>query len=180
VRRKIITLFAALSLLLCLATVVLWVRSYWVAEAFKISAEYTTPLEVRSQVLLFSEGVVTFSRRDAIALSMKERWSLRFEIPSAHVAIVPPPPPESPSRGFAGFGTSDRQVVANGMGISQKFLSLPVWPVVAVFGILPAAWFMTRCRHADLTCRTCSYSLIGNTSGVCPECGKPVTPTHRV
>ncbi|HEY8750742.1 MAG TPA: hypothetical protein VIM11_22345 [Tepidisphaeraceae bacterium] len=143
-RRKIFILGAALSLLLCLATVVLCVRSYWVAEAFKISEEYIAPLEVRSQVLLFSEGVVTFCRRDVIALSMKERWGLSSEIPLAHVAIVPPPSQELPSRGFAGFGTSDRQVVANGMAISQKFFRLPVWPVVMMFGFFPVAGLTTR------------------------------------
>ena len=32
-------------------------------------------------------------------------------------------------------------------------------------------WF-TRPRPAGL-CRTCGYSLRGNVSGVCPECGTP-------
>ena len=30
-------------------------------------------------------------------------------------------------------------------------------------------------RRRSQCCRHCGYSLVGNTSGVCPECGKPTT-----
>jgi hypothetical protein len=47
--------------------------------------------------------------------------------------------------------------------------------------VLPAVIVGTAVHHVwpvypeIAACRTCEYSLIGNTSGTCPECGEPIT-----
>ncbi|HXE54585.1 MAG TPA: hypothetical protein VN541_16300, partial [Tepidisphaeraceae bacterium] len=59
------------------------------------------------------------------------------------------------------------------------YLLIPVPWLIAAFGLLPVysalAWRRHRLRAADRArrqcCSTCGYSLLGNTSGVCPECG---------
>jgi hypothetical protein len=56
-------------------------------------------------------------------------------------------------------------------------LYLPYWLIILLFAVLPSAWTLNRLRTRknDLNlCGTCSYSLTGNTSGICPECGTPV------
>jgi len=65
-------------------------------------------------------------------------------------------------------------------------VAVPSWLLLAVLAPLPAVWIGTligrfrayrRRRLSDCThCYTCGYNLTGNTSGVCPECGSPVTP----
>ena len=53
----------------------------------------------------------------------------------------------------------------------------PAWCSWLVSGIAPTFWIWrrvrSRCRPSGL-CGYCGYSLTGNTSGVCPECGTPV------
>lgn len=53
--------------------------------------------------------------------------------------------------------------------------------LIAIACILPD--FLRALREAnrrwDNQCVDCGYSLKGNTSGVCPECGRKVRPTDR-
>lgn len=54
---------------------------------------------------------------------------------------------------------------------SLTYLQVPLWPVVVINAIatlwLAFNWPARRTRE----CIECGYSLIGNTSGACPECG---------
>lgn len=65
--------------------------------------------------------------------------------------------------------------------VRARMLSLPCWmpPLIAAF--LPAWWFPRRRRSRQRVrrigrgeCAECGYSLAGNPSGVCPECGTPI------
>jgi hypothetical protein len=51
-------------------------------------------------------------------------------------------------------------------------------PTSLAMALLPALWLAClqrrRLRQDPRQCRHCGYSLIGNESGVCPECGAPV------
>jgi hypothetical protein len=69
------------------------------------------------------------------------------------------------------------------IGVREFFA--PAWSISLLFAILPllrmAAFIRSmkgqrryRFRAANKLCQTCSYNLMGNTSGVCPECGTPV------
>ncbi len=55
------------------------------------------------------------------------------------------------------------------------FLWIPLWPIpVAAFGLATRAWSLERrARRSGAVC-PCGYDLHGNTTGVCPECGKSV------
>ena len=51
--------------------------------------------------------------------------------------------------------------------------------IIAVAAVLPALYSISLLRRRSrrnltASCRSCGYSLTGNTSGVCPECGTPV------
>jgi len=59
---------------------------------------------------------------------------------------------------------------------STVFLDIPLWLVLFVFGAYPALALSKhiirrRSRKRD-HCLKCGYNLAGNTSGVCPECGR--------
>jgi hypothetical protein len=69
----------------------------------------------------------------------------------------------SPPFGFLGAG-DDRRVVLVPLWLSWLFLT----------GITGWIIWKNRCRLLG-HCRHCGYSLTGNTSGVCPECGTRVS-----
>ena len=55
----------------------------------------------------------------------------------------------------------------------QVATDLIVWGVVTLPGIVIAALIAaTGKKHEPNQCRACGYSLLGNTSGRCPECGE--------
>ncbi|MCO6437711.1 MAG: hypothetical protein J5J06_11530 [Phycisphaerae bacterium] len=66
---------------------------------------------------------------------------------------------------------------ARGAGYLQ--LSVSLWSVAVLLGLYPGAAtllipFRFARRRARQQCHRCRYSLVGNTSGVCPECGEPL------
>jgi len=59
------------------------------------------------------------------------------------------------------------------------------WSYITPLGLIVLAILNIRARrHNDeladrlktFRCLTCGYCLTGNTSGACPECGKPILP----
>ncbi|HSZ60130.1 MAG TPA: hypothetical protein VK797_31085 [Tepidisphaeraceae bacterium] len=56
-----------------------------------------------------------------------------------------------------------------------RWFAMPPWVAAAILAALPTMWirkWLSRPRAGS--CQHCGYNLIGNTSGVCPECGTPV------
>ena len=54
---------------------------------------------------------------------------------------------------------------------------LPPW-LGCLFILLPVAWGIHKARRrtpGHNVCVYCGYNLTGNISGVCPECGKPIS-----
>lgn len=53
-------------------------------------------------------------------------------------------------------------------------LIVPFWIPSAALGAFAVWSFATRRVASPLHCRSCGYLLLGNISGICPECGQPV------
>ena len=51
--------------------------------------------------------------------------------------------------------------------------ALPVTGLVGLFFLLGAK------QPVKGHCTNCDYNLTGNTSGICPECGTPISPAPR-
>jgi rubrerythrin len=51
-----------------------------------------------------------------------------------------------------------------------------LWPVAVLCLAVLLVLLTTGKRRLPHLCRTCGYSLIGNVSGRCPECGEAVQP----
>jgi hypothetical protein len=51
---------------------------------------------------------------------------------------------------------------------------LPLWTIMLAI-LLVGGWrYRSRLRDTTIRCASCEYILVGNTSGICPECGTPI------
>ena len=183
-RRKLFTFFSLLSLLICVATVVLWGRSRRIGESSCWGRRGGNLYCVQSDRSALNAGVLgpwpcdenrwftTLSPECGGKSGPRHRLGFGVEIGSLtgsvnvdanHKAIW----------SFAGFGSGPSAQY------SAQFVRIPWWVMVAVSAIFPLIWvtsqirgICTRREHGH--CPTCSYNLAGNISGVCPECGTAV------
>jgi hypothetical protein len=193
-RRRLSTLLSAVSLVLCVATCVLWVRSYWVADSARDvrgAAGGLWDLTSEKGALGADEGP---RRRADWEGRMQRLVTLHLEI---QISIL-----ES-SIGGAFAGSEDEQqawqerveaeravvrtridrLMAEYVAEENRPLgpyaahAVPYWVPAAVAAVLPAFWLRGLLRHrrgrrrvtAGL-CPACDYDLRA-TPGRCPECG---------
>ena len=181
--RAIFTVVSAASLLLCVATCVLWVRSYWVRdgaawfrhtefaedgewqwEEFAVASwpGFVMCMYVGEHRVLVAEKFPPWefewrqfpARADGRILDTRFAWE-RHEEP---------------------LGTSVPRVYF------RTTVQFPYWPVVLAASALPATWLVhwrrrRRLRHrlASRLCPACGYDLRA-TPGRCPECGAEPIP----
>ncbi len=154
-RRWVVRILCGMSLLLCMATIVLGARSYWVAEWHQHYYVYD-----RDTLRLWE----VISDRGALyvwtAPSKFVRKGNEIFPGVGHFTFWGPPPAFSFSTWPGGFS-----------------ISFPHWLVVLVTLIVPIACllqFRRRRRMARLGfCLTCGYDLRASAER-CPECGTPI------
>jgi hypothetical protein len=164
--RCVFALLAALSLLLCVATAVLWVRSYWVRDQWRHGNGY------RTRSLTSQRGQLCISGYRFTSDMGRERFTWQAEPGGVFRG----------ERSWSGFGHSthvDRQM-SNGAVEVYMFYSafwVPHWAAVLLSALAPAGQVRTylRRRHLDRRrqrgqCASCGYDL-RSTPGRCPECG---------
>jgi hypothetical protein len=190
--------FTALSLVMCVATVGLWVRSYYRADLFQTSGAprpsgLRMPSEFRGKLhwydgrnLTISSGVVQFESYAALGIDISNRgpqgpqdWTHTSVPPGTK--IFPSLDQNVPQRG-------DVQKGWDHLGVSYSSLRRADnnWSKVAaisfvypagVLVLLPLAWLLMWRRRRERRlrgsgfCSSCGYNLTGNVSGVCSECG---------
>ena len=74
---------------------------------------------------------------------------------------------------------SDIKVITPGNVVSLVYYGLPLW-IPLVITAVPVAIMIARARRQHQRkvtgcCLRCGYNLTGNISGVCPECGEPIS-----
>jgi len=214
--RGIFFLASLLSLLLCLATVVLWVRSYWRAdylyftkERVRIDGQFRTLHADWAIGLLLMNGTVQFDRQKDVrrdhVLNVRRDGALIEGIHSAtsgpwdwgEIDIAGDTREFVDNVGFAApterwwlFAWNEGPRPFTGPysrtgppdGVSRAFF-FPLWLVTCVLIVLPCLklillFIRIRRRHTHC-CPACGYSLTGNTSGTCPECGSPILQASR-
>jgi hypothetical protein len=160
--RRLFTVLSALSLVLCLALVVAWVRSY---------AVETILLESRpGQLLLIGVD-------DVPETVHKNREGQSIEDFLAGLSHWNPPQEQRLLGFYLARGGSGTRVVGPGNSYTLQYfwvLGVPYWPLVLLTLIAPA-WWMWRRRTAlrrarANACANCGYDLRA-TPGRCPECG---------
>ena len=157
-KRWMFNIVAAISLVLCLATVGLWGYSCWRAEMWYPS---NSALAYEYECGFTSQGV----------------WIYRN---TEHSTAMPH------YRLLDALGFQyERRVEEDGpnrsLPLDHRSLVVPFWFLAAGTAVLPAIW-PRRWRHGapsrrhdgTLHCPKCHYNLAADASGSCPECGTPI------
>ena len=163
--RLLLNAATAVSLVLCVTAVALWVRSYFRWEFIRL-VRGVDELRLRSE-----EGVVSLSRFHEPSGGP---W------PSAHVRYEREFRTRYPDgyryRRLFAFG-----IAASGDGADWKwYAGVPHWSAAVMFALLPLVRrraLLARFRTKPGRCPACGYDLRA-TSDRCPECGG-VPPSAR-
>ena len=161
--RRLLNLLALLSLLLCLAAVALWPRSYWRVHRVGYrwaggGGEWHRDVSLACVAGQFS---LTRSRFDAPGAAVEAGWYLdeRFARPGYDMD------------GGVG-GIQHRTVAAPGRRLSE--IRFPIWTAALALAVPPALAIRRRRRERRLAtagrCPRCGYDLRA-TPHCCPECG---------
>jgi hypothetical protein len=186
--RRLFTLVSAVSLLLCVATCVLWVWSYRdqgfleridilvEADRWVLHKEESLRTNRGQFVYILQEKRLTFQdaakSSESFPGSRRGRW-----------CWVDSPSPSSSGRyeeeeRYGGFGVTTFETVrSTGSVWSVVTVSLPFWVAALITGVAPGRWAARRfrrhrheARRAAGLCPACGYDLRA-TPGRCPECG---------
>ena len=166
-RRRLFNLVAALSLLLCVAACVLWVRGYFRGDrvGYRWAEPGTGAQRDVSLACMAGQFSLTRSRVDLPGLSVEPGW--HFE-----------PRYARPGYDMDGgvFGIEHRTVNAPGRWLSE--IRVPIWTAALALAVPPALAARNRrrdkLRAAAGRCAACGYDLRASLER-CPECGTVVT-----
>lgn len=97
--------------------------------------------------------------------------------PDSFVGFLWTPKPEQPE--FSGFDMIAIPVVWREQN-GYYSLSIPLW-IPSLLFLAFSAWLYHRAKRRPglRECGNCGYSLKGNASGVCPECGTPIPDKQK-
>jgi hypothetical protein len=177
-RRIILNGLTLLSLVLGMTTVVIWVRSYWIADDF-----YHVHQDADEEG--FSSINVRFANMGRVWITSEhQRFGQRVRMGEAFVAATgwpvhsAGPPSDRPewisnSRWFRWLGIGFRRWDSSGMGLVHWTLVVPLWmglPFFMIPSISAFLWAHARHRREKKRCAFCGYDLRA-TPDRCPECG---------
>jgi hypothetical protein len=177
-KRRLLNLLTLLSLLLLVATAVLWVRSYRIFDQY-CQLDDATGRE-NEVVLLY--GGVHVARVENMATLLRHA---RLAVEPGWTAMPLPSSGRAPSFGWQVF--SNRTVVVRFEFLGFRWLTgrlgptnvmwsvrIPLWLPGSVFAVLPALWLSKRLRRRRPgLCPSCGYDMRA-TPHRCPECGTEV------
>jgi hypothetical protein len=157
IRRRVFTALSVLPLLLCVATLALWARSYFRADHVSYT-EAARPGQAR-WVAVSARGRFHAARVTYLVYQPHGwRWA---SAPDRSLTI------EDPTGALAGIGVS----------LDPRSVTCPYALSAFILAILSTPWVLTRVRHAIRPrlhraghCPRCGYDLRA-TPDRCPECG---------
>jgi len=167
VKRRLFTLGSAVSLVMCVAVCVFWVRSYWRRDG-------VTSFNLRLDQSIWSNRgvVVVFHRHPQIGpLSATDEFPTQWEFktfdPLAIELFFGPPRSIWNRAGFRLFRDE-----------ASVDVMFPHWSLALLLLVLPSFWYARGRGHPEGKCAHCGYDLRA-TPDRCPECGTTVqTPQH--
>jgi hypothetical protein len=193
-KHRLLTLLSALSLLMCIGVVVLWVRnywSYWGADALELhiaqsqgQAYFETRWGIYSDAGVIEIGRMT-GRYEQVNAAYRSRPSVGLQwethVPKGLINLSKLAIPH-----IGGFGAGRLPLAVPNYTGTSAGLMVPHWFVALVTAILPLITLI-RWRRALLRrhrallglCLACGYDLRASTER-CPECGAPMPqPTQK-
>lgn len=176
--RKLFTLAAAASLVLCLFTAWLWragriVEHRWVWSGTRgnLTIGGSRGLMLFWLATPVSPPRLPPGREDGFRHEMRDPPTNQYEEVSLWLR---------PGWRRGPFWFRDTDPGPAGF-IRYRYALVPAWSVVGALLVLPVArllmWGLRLQRtRGRFVCALCEYDLRGNVSGVCPECGTPIAP----
>jgi hypothetical protein len=170
--RCLVNILFALSTILCLATIVLWVRSYFVYDNIEYRTVHVTSSFARERSWSLRSNFAVFKiyyHSDFIDSSEPLYDLEKNDSHIEHEALIPVS--LSFWRQIAGL-ILDYETRAHA---SYIVMTVPAWVLAACFAIAPFMGFRSlysRHKHPEKCCSKCGYDLRA-TSHRCPECGRP-------
>jgi hypothetical protein len=182
--RHVFTILSALSLLMSVATCVLWVRSYFREDRITRYSNVGTDLQMVGIDCMSDTGQL---------LVMHSTWradhrpSVKPPLDSTHAGPATGHPEnvrwfQNVGRYWRGFGivtamNGTGSIKTNGTTYTQtgalRFI-FPHWAVVMPLAVLPMMWLLLKVRRARRVaagaCPVCGYDLRASPDR-CPECG---------
>jgi hypothetical protein len=193
------TVVSGVSLLIFAATAVFWIRSgYFRSSEQSLSTSFRPTADETATI-----GTTWFFTSHRWSIGMGRVVSNHIagdmkQIQAEHVAtytalyrrfggVMAADPTGSFVRQL-GFGFASGNTAPSGVGAASQaqathwWISFPCWLLLVISALLPVSWGRwyrrtgrTRWRFWRGQCLQCGYSVTGNKSGVCPECGTSIT-----
>ena len=191
---------AVVSLMLCLATVVLWVRTYDAPENWTLTAtnryiarSYCGKVSLSQQhrVVLSLDGIPDFAPAMLPTVLQKGHlepfssvwlWNHERPRPWNRMGITWGEQPDGLVKMSIQFRPGQGSVLE---ATVARLVAVPYWLLFCVTACTPliqaGRWVARHWRRSLLAglCSSCGYNLTGNTSGICPECGTPIDEAAR-
>ena len=177
-KRRLFTFASALSLLVCLATLIVWSSSFFAFAPF--GQYWTTSWDGNSggyvgHGWIALKGSIHLLRNDCIVQPAPTSNGVNY-----HHSGIDPVPEFQPDRTKLGFAYVSRVSGWRERGTNRRVtrttqqLSFPAWLPAFLTAILPIRWLATPIRQRRLRkrgfCPSCGYDLRASTDR-CPECG---------
>jgi hypothetical protein len=177
-KRRLLNVLTALSLLLCAAVTTLWVRSYFVQDRFQYQHTDGPRRRWTSHTFASNRGSLYVSWPFIVfaADGAAEVYSRRHPDPEgySYKRLAPDRDGDAPwnGLGFAAWPSDRNTTPESQMDFPRVFF--PHWSVVLLTAILPATRTASAIRRRSRTkgnlCPSCGYDLRA-TPDRCPECG---------
>jgi hypothetical protein len=177
VKRRLFTIFSALSLLICVAVVALWARGRRVEDRVEYSY-FTGEGDDRSGIqhgVYVQGGELTYLGSKMIGVSQSARFATQSNRLNWRAF------PRGTTEMNWGFRLGRSELTgpaAMGRGEEYWWVTVPCWSVCALTGTLPVIWAHRRWKSRTKVgcCPSCNYDLRA-TPDRCPECGRvPAAP----
>jgi hypothetical protein len=177
-RRWLFNGIAALSLLMCVATAILWMRSHWIGDEWTFQKDRTKngkshlfAADARSTTgsveVLIESGIANKNTLDLTEARHSEGPTFRLIFQGMHGTLLE-------RLGFRlNWGPWIFVHGVNAYGVTSVTINFPFWFLATAFAGTPLLWILTvRSRRSASSgfCQSCGYDLRA-TPGQCPECG---------
>jgi hypothetical protein len=195
-RRKLFNLAAAMSLVLCVATAVFWVRSYWGSDYVEFE-KVSPPLQSGSVNINIQtglgrvqvQGLAQVYPPEIYKSWARERvgrgWTMAAAGRMSYAARPDFDPNPCPfySKAVVGFQSANHFQKPYGLPGIFRGVVIPLWSICILLGALPVyrfmKWYHLRERARRGLCAICGYDLRA-TPDRCPECGTAVKTNDQI
>ena len=184
--RRLLNFTAAVSLVMCVATVVAWVvASRWAVEVSHYSQSGTVIWHCNdcSAVLCGASLYLRTEAFDVTTTNAQQDYAQAVEKLNGWTFHIWPQPAVDNSFWNSFWINPTVYPTSTQFNIrSREECNVPYRFILPATSLLPIFWIGMKLAHRRRAilrarrnvCAGCGYSLTGNTSGVCPECGSPV------